>query len=76
MATSGRRLTAAEERELIRLRCLGWSCRKVARELGLARRTVWNYAPAWLVADWLIRVEGVSADHIPADSEMKSDSAR
>lgn len=76
MATSGRRLTAAEERELIRLRCLGWSIRAVAREMRLRPMTVWKYAPAHLVVRWLTEVEGVSADHIPADPEMKSESAR
>lgn len=67
MATSGRRLTAAEERELIRLRCAGWSIRAVALAIGCDKRTVHKYAPAWLVVEWLTKIEGVSADHIPSD---------
>jgi len=58
MGTSGRRLTPAEEGELIRLRCLGWSVRKVAREMGLCRKTVWTYAPKWLVDEWNNSVVG------------------
>lgn len=68
MGTSGRRLTAAEERELIRLRCLGWSCRRVAAQLGRDKETVQKYAPQWLVVEWLTKIEGVSASHIPPDS--------
>lgn len=61
MATSGRRLTPDEERELIRLRCLGWSVRKVARHLDLDKETVHKYAPQWLVDEWNTRVMGESA---------------
>lgn len=68
MATSGRRLTPQEERELIRLRCLGWSIRAVALAIGCDKATVHKYAPAWLVVEWLTKIEGVSADHIPLDS--------
>lgn len=68
MATSGRRLTPAEERELIRLRCFGWSIRAVALAIGCDKATVHKYAPRWLVVEWLTKIEGVSADHVPPDS--------
>lgn len=68
MGTPGRRLTAAEERELIRLRCAGWSIRAVAVRIGCDKATVHKYAPAWLVVEWRTKVEGLSAEHIPPDS--------
>jgi len=80
MATSGRRLRPDEETELIRLRCLGWSVRKVARHLGLCRKTVWTYAPKWLVEEWNSRVVGDAPAPIilpmPQDSSPIHDGAR
>lgn len=80
MATSGRRLTPDEERELIRLRCLGWSVRKVARHLDLHIETVHKYAPQWLVDEWNTRVVGTTtsivAVDLPQDSSGISPGAR
>jgi hypothetical protein len=45
MGTSGRRTPAAEVELMLRLRCEGWSVRKIARELECDPKTILRRAP-------------------------------
>lgn len=67
MGISGKRISAGEVEAMMRLRVLGWSLRRVARELDYEVRTVLKYAPRWKV-DERIRREAAENNSKNLDS--------